>query len=317
MAAAAALPYGAVDQVPVWRGPPPQPSAAAAGAGDDIPLAVAVPVGLAGGSGGGGSDDEVENNDNTPLLREPSAGAQCRVCFEGRSAGILFKPCLCDGSMKYIHVGCLEQWRRTNIGNARTTCPNCHYRYRFNRINHVAWMSHPAFVTSLTLAACMLLEFSLFSLSKHAIVPLCGGGLLTYLSDPSDAIPDEQQEVSHFFDALLTSLALVALLGYVSAAVFRVESPAWADACCRCCCNGGGGRRGRRHGTHCNCGGGGRGAGIAGSGLLNCCQCVFAVVIIVGVAVAIWTVYCVTERIIRRGRDQVQEYILDIRDSRD
>ena len=24
------------------------------------------------------------------------------MCYEGRSAGVLFKPCLCDGSVKYI-----------------------------------------------------------------------------------------------------------------------------------------------------------------------------------------------------------------------
>ena len=52
-----------------------------------------------------------------PLRRAASEGATCRICFDDATTGVLFKPCLCDGSMKFIHVHCLDQWRE--VGGAR------------------------------------------------------------------------------------------------------------------------------------------------------------------------------------------------------
>jgi hypothetical protein len=40
-------------------------------------------------------DDDATGAEEEELLhRATPAGAQCRVCFDGREAGVLFKPCL-------------------------------------------------------------------------------------------------------------------------------------------------------------------------------------------------------------------------------
>lgn len=67
----------------------------------------------------------------------------CRVCLtgdapmeddgEGGVLGALIQPCLCSGSVAWIHVGCLSRWRRSSSSStAAASCPQCGLRYRFS-----------------------------------------------------------------------------------------------------------------------------------------------------------------------------------------
>ncbi|KAF5375197.1 hypothetical protein D9758_000358 [Tetrapyrgos nigripes] len=63
---------------------------------------------------------------------------QCRICLGGLEEelelGRLIRPCLCKGSMSFVHVGCLKRWRTTSPNpSAFFACPQCHYKYRLNR----------------------------------------------------------------------------------------------------------------------------------------------------------------------------------------
>lgn len=63
---------------------------------------------------------------------------QCRICLDGPNAeaelGRLISPCLCRGSIRYVHIRCLERWRKTSVSQgAFFACPQCHYQYRFAR----------------------------------------------------------------------------------------------------------------------------------------------------------------------------------------
>ena len=54
----------------------------------------------------------------------------CRICLE--TNGILFSPCLCNGTMKYVHETCLDTWRKLSINVlSYTHCEQCNYAYRF------------------------------------------------------------------------------------------------------------------------------------------------------------------------------------------
>ena len=44
----------------------------------------------------------------------------CRICLEGAAAGPLITPCLCTGTINFIHADCLAQWRATQRGDAAT-----------------------------------------------------------------------------------------------------------------------------------------------------------------------------------------------------
>lgn len=54
----------------------------------------------------------------------------CRICHEGDVAadelGRLFSPCLCRGSVRYVHIECLNEWRRLSSNpNSYYECETC------------------------------------------------------------------------------------------------------------------------------------------------------------------------------------------------
>ena len=53
----------------------------------------------------------------------------CRICrCEASDSSPLHSPCLCNGSVALVHVGCLEQWLKTS---GRVRCELCKYTYRW------------------------------------------------------------------------------------------------------------------------------------------------------------------------------------------
>jgi RING-variant domain len=62
---------------------------------------------------------------------------ECRICFGDESEGRLISPCLCKGSMKYVHADCLDTWRHSST-NAFYECNQCKYKYVFQ----YTWISY-------------------------------------------------------------------------------------------------------------------------------------------------------------------------------
>ena len=56
----------------------------------------------------------------------------CRICFESEDLdNILFSPCKCKGTSKYIHKKCLNDWRATAENRkAFSKCMECNYKYK-------------------------------------------------------------------------------------------------------------------------------------------------------------------------------------------
>eukprot|EP00096_Caligus_rogercresseyi_P009390 TRINITY_DN3181_c0_g1_i1.p1 TRINITY_DN3181_c0_g1~~TRINITY_DN3181_c0_g1_i1.p1 ORF type:complete len:884 (+),score=278.07 TRINITY_DN3181_c0_g1_i1:61-2712(+) len=63
---------------------------------------------------------------------EESSGDLCRVCrSEGGPERPLFHPCICTGSIKYIHEECLLQWLKYS---KKDICELCNHRFSFTSI---------------------------------------------------------------------------------------------------------------------------------------------------------------------------------------
>ncbi|WVF65304.1 hypothetical protein IAT40_000028 [Kwoniella sp. CBS 6097] len=81
---------------------------------------------------GGNENEEAEEDEGEKT---------CRICFTGPdedgdedTMGRMISPCLCTGSMRYVHVNCLNAWRGTGTNaKAHMECPQCHYRYQLRR----------------------------------------------------------------------------------------------------------------------------------------------------------------------------------------
>ncbi|VDM84811.1 unnamed protein product [Strongylus vulgaris] len=53
----------------------------------------------------------------------------CRVCRG--DDGHLYYPCLCTGSIKYVHQECLTEWLKYS---KKEVCELCNYKYSFQPI---------------------------------------------------------------------------------------------------------------------------------------------------------------------------------------
>ncbi|WWC72865.1 uncharacterized protein I206_106829 [Kwoniella pini CBS 10737] len=86
--------------------------------------------------------DEDHNDDTHTeehhIKDDDTSDKTCRICFSGPeeevAMGRMISPCLCAGSMRYVHVKCLNAWRGTGTNaKAHLECPQCHYRYQLRR----------------------------------------------------------------------------------------------------------------------------------------------------------------------------------------
>lgn len=86
----------------------------------------------------------------------------CRICFGGEEEDggeRLVSPCMCDGSMQYVHPDCLHEWRvRAHNTQSFRRCDQCHYPYLVRK----TWRER-VFRSSLAI-------FSLSALSLGAVV---------------------------------------------------------------------------------------------------------------------------------------------------
>jgi len=70
----------------------------------------------------------MEDHDAIPLTQEI---IECRNCHS-EGGDDLIAPCLCSGSIKYVHRSCLDAWRAYSPNESSFThCDVCHYEYRF------------------------------------------------------------------------------------------------------------------------------------------------------------------------------------------
>lgn len=82
----------------------------------------------------------------------------CRICFGAaheNGLGKLIAPCLCTGSMHYVHVACLNDWR-TQSANPRSfyACDQCGYSYNVQRTKWAGYLESKQLHNA---AACLLL----------------------------------------------------------------------------------------------------------------------------------------------------------------
>ncbi|KAG0028576.1 hypothetical protein BGZ81_004591 [Podila clonocystis] len=98
---------------------------------------------------------------NDPPLDE----RQCRICLGGvdeeDTLGRLISPCLCKGSMKYVHVECLNAWRaRSPKQESHYKCDTCKYAFSFRRTSFARYLAHPLTVFVLTILVFVAAVFA-------------------------------------------------------------------------------------------------------------------------------------------------------------
>jgi len=85
------------------------------------------------------------------------------VTYSSPDGGRLIRPCLCKGSQKYVHEGCLASWRLQDPTNKRNfwQCPTCRYNYRLTRMTWGRYLSSTASQIVLTIVIFLVATFIL------------------------------------------------------------------------------------------------------------------------------------------------------------
>lgn len=99
-------------------------------------------------------DDDIEARTNAVLGDD---GKICRICHGGAEDGRLISPCLCKGSMMFVHIACLQRWRAVGGSRHYFRCDTCHYEYQLRRVAWARWLSKAWVSHVLTVIVLLLL----------------------------------------------------------------------------------------------------------------------------------------------------------------
>jgi len=199
-----------------------------------------------------GPQVKVENDPTTPPKHYPSR--TCRICLEevpptleplipgisgmlnptprvtyissDPTSGRLIRPCKCRGSQKYVHEGCLQEWRHADPFYGRRNyweCPTCKFKYRLERMKWSRLITSTVTQIAITLMIMLTFIFLIGFVADPIInIYLDPYETLTSLPAAGAAVLCEDESTSwtmHFLKGL-TSLGL---LGFVK--VFFAMSP--------------------------------------------------------------------------------------------
>ena len=163
---------------------------------------------------------------------EPPSERVCRICHGGPELGVLFSPCRCRGTTRFVHVRCLAAWRTISVGrDSFHACDVCAYRYNTARASWAPLLelrSLQLCVASLLLlgavaasgGACQLLGVGA-ALKFYQLVlwlPPWYGGWLSELP-----LFDVSLRTARVLDALVAGVAVCGTLGTFAAMKRRYQ----------------------------------------------------------------------------------------------
>ncbi|RPB08313.1 hypothetical protein P167DRAFT_473901, partial [Morchella conica CCBAS932] len=150
--------------------------------------------------------------------------------------GRLISPCTCKGSSRYVHQGCLQQWRLLSANQTNFyQCPTCHYQYRFRRLKLAAIIGSPALRFGLTTGIMVLAVYLLGFVSEPIIntyldppalflgrTSSTTGGAAAVVQQPLSLTGRAGGVVEH----MLKGFASLGLLGFLKV-VYLLPNPVW------------------------------------------------------------------------------------------
>lgn len=212
------------------------------------------------------------------------------VTYSSPDVGRLIRPCLCKGSQKYVHEGCLAAWRLQDPTNKRNywQCPTCKYSYRLNRMAWGRWISNTASQITLTFAIFLIAIFGLGFVAD----PIINLYLDPYTTIASGSTPQPiyRDDYGTWFDHFLKGFASMGLLGFVK---FLLTLSPW-------------------HWLNMRSGGGMGGMGRTGNTGRDRMAQISWVAVSVGVVTVLWAVWKGVRAWSRRTLEKASERVMDV-----
>jgi hypothetical protein len=100
----------------------------------------------------------------------------CKICYESddSSNNRLINPCLCQGSMKYIHEECLKKWIENNTEMITAQCEICKHNYRMRFFLKYKFSTHRCCKTFKNVFAILIISSVILSLVFSVIYIILG-----------------------------------------------------------------------------------------------------------------------------------------------
>jgi len=169
----------------------------------------------------------------------------CRVCrCEGSSERPLFHPCICTGSIKFIHQDCLVQWLRYS---KKEFCELCNHRFSFTPIYSPDMPKRiplrlvlSGLVGTVGRAVQFWLHYTLVAVAWLGVVPLTAcriyrtlftGSVSTILSLPINVFSTENIMADILQGCAVVTLTLLAFIGLVwlREQILHGGGPVWLE----------------------------------------------------------------------------------------
>lgn len=121
--------------------------------------------------------------------------ANVRYVSEDPELGRLISPCMCKGSQRYVHEGCLQAWREASPLSDRNfwRCPTCLFEYRLARLKYGRWLSSKLIRLLMTLSILVITVF---------VLGFIADPIINLWVDPFGSIADTLSDVIHDVEAL-------------------------------------------------------------------------------------------------------------------
>ncbi|XP_050489684.1 E3 ubiquitin-protein ligase MARCHF6 isoform X1 [Bombus huntii] len=181
-------------------------------------------------------------------MTEDMSGADiCRVCrSEGLADRPLFHPCICTGSIKWIHQECLVQWMRYS---RKEYCELCGYRFSFTPIYSPDMPRRlplrdviGGLFSNIVTAVKYWLHYTLVAIAWLGVVPLTACrtyralfsgplDLVRILTLPMDMLSPENISSDVFHGCFVVTCTLFAFIGLVwlREQILHAGGPDWLD----------------------------------------------------------------------------------------
>ncbi|KAI0203070.1 hypothetical protein F4808DRAFT_51417 [Astrocystis sublimbata] len=249
---------------------------------------------------------------------EPKHSRKCRICLEwvpptyeetgvlggirnqrprrqyiSEDGGRLISPCLCKGSIKYMHEECLQLWMNENPSKGYQ-CDICKYKYQMQRLSWAQRLRSPFISLVLTLTILLVTIFILGFIADPILgLYLDPVGTITDTVMPGGKFADDvadQDEANGWFEHLLKGVFSLGLLGFAKA--FLAMSPwQWWNL--------------RTSGI---VSGGGRRAGTGRQRMEN----INLTLVVIGVLTFLYTVWKGTRKYTQRTLDRASQRIVNV-----
>lgn len=144
----------------------------------------------------------------------------CRICLEEDSIDNMLHPCKCTGSSKYVHKGCLNEWRNitTNRDN-QYKCEICNYRYKVTPSRE----NRTCFVKTVLSPNCFYVLMNIFAYLLSLILQAIdsNNNLIRYIYQSKQ---NDSREISMIYWIISLGFCLLILIVYLIVGMMTIKN---------------------------------------------------------------------------------------------